>query len=47
MLSETKLTTMWSKMNWMLYEKFSNEKLYPLGTKLSWSHYRELISIKK
>ena len=28
------------------YEIFSDEKLYPLGTKLSWSHYRELITIK-
>ncbi|MBR1385650.1 MAG: DUF1016 family protein [Bacilli bacterium] len=28
------------------YEVFSNEKLNPLGSKLSWSHYRELISIK-
>ena len=28
------------------YEIFSNEKLYPLGTKLSWSHYRELLTIK-
>jgi len=28
------------------YEIFSNEKLYPLGTKLSWSHYRELLVIK-
>ena len=25
---------------------FSNEKLNPLGSKLSWSHYRELITIK-
>ena len=28
------------------YEVFSNEKLYPLGTKLCWSHYRELLTIK-
>ena len=28
------------------YEKFSDEKLYPVGTKLSWSHYRELLTIK-
>lgn len=28
------------------YEIFSDEKLYPLGTKLSWSHYRELLTIK-
>ena len=28
------------------YEIFSNEKLYPMGTKLSWSHYRELLTIK-
>ena len=28
------------------YEVFSNEKLNPLGSKLSWSHYRELITIK-
>ena len=28
------------------YEVFNNEKLNPLGSKLSWSHYRELISIK-
>ena len=24
----------------------SNEKLNPLGSKLSWSHYRELLTIK-
>ena len=28
------------------FEIFSDEKLYPLGTKLSWSHYRELLTIK-
>ena len=28
------------------YEVFSNKKLNPLGSKLSWSHYRELIAIK-
>ena len=28
------------------YEVFSNEKLNPLGSKLCWSHYRELITIK-
>jgi len=28
------------------YEIFSNEKLNPLGSKLSWSHYRELLVIK-
>ena len=28
------------------YEKFNDEKLYPLGTKLCWSHYRELLTIK-
>ena len=28
------------------YEIFSDEKLYTLGTKLSWSHYRELLTIK-
>ena len=28
------------------YEIFCNEKLNPLGSKLSWSHYRELITIK-
>ena len=28
------------------YEVFCNEKLNPLGSKLSWSHYRELITIK-
>mgnify|MGYP003299938167 CR=1 FL=1 len=28
------------------YEKFSNQKLNPLGSKLSWSHYRELLAIK-
>lgn len=28
------------------YEVFSDEKLNPLGSKLSWSHYRELITIK-
>ena len=26
--------------------KFSDEKFNPLGSKLSWSHYRELITIK-
>lgn len=25
------------------YEVFSNEKLNPLGSKLSWSHYSELL----
>lgn len=28
------------------YEVFSDEKLYPLGTKLSWSHFRELLVLK-
>ena len=28
------------------YEMFSDEKLYPLGTKLCWSHYRELLVLK-
>ena len=28
------------------YEIFSDEKLHPLGTKLCWSHYRELLIIK-
>lgn len=28
------------------FEVFSNEKLTPLGSKLSWSHYRELLTIK-
>lgn len=28
------------------YEVFSDEKFNPLGSKLSWSHYRELITIK-
>ena len=28
------------------YEIFSDEKLYPLGTKLSWSHFRELLTVK-
>ena len=28
------------------YEIFSDEKLYPVGAKLSWSHYRELLKIK-
>ena len=28
------------------YEIFSDEKLYPLGTKLSWSHFRELLIVK-
>ena len=28
------------------YEMFRNEKLYPLGTKLNWSHYRELLIVK-
>ena len=29
------------------YEIFSDEKLYPLGTKLSWSHYKRIINNKK
>jgi len=28
------------------YEVFNNEKLNPVGSKLSWSHYRELMVIK-
>ncbi|MBQ2946458.1 MAG: hypothetical protein IJE04_01215 [Bacilli bacterium] len=28
------------------YEKFSKQKLNPVGSKLSWSHYRELLTIK-
>ena len=28
------------------YEVFSNEKLNPLGSKLSWTHYRELLVLK-
>lgn len=28
------------------YEIFSNKKLNPLGSKLSWTHYRELLSLK-
>ena len=28
------------------YEVFSNEKLNPLGSKLSWTHYRELLILK-
>ena len=28
------------------YEVFSNEKLNPLGSKLSWTHYRQLLSLK-
>lgn len=28
------------------YEIFSDEKLNPLGSKLSWSHYRELLVVK-
>jgi len=28
------------------YEIFSNEKLNPLGSKLSWSHFRELLVLK-
>lgn len=28
------------------YEIFSNEKLNPLGSKLSWTHYRELLPLK-
>lgn len=28
------------------YEVFNNEKLNPLGSKLSWSHFRELLIIK-
>ena len=31
---------------WKFFEVFSNEKLNPLGSKLSWSHYRELLTIK-
>ena len=33
---------------WMrkFFEVFSNEKLNPLGSKLSWSHYRELLTSK-
>ena len=28
------------------YEIFNDEKLYPMGTKLCWSHYRELLVVK-
>ena len=28
------------------YELFSKQKLNPLGSKLNWSHYRELLSLK-
>lgn len=28
------------------YEVFNNEKLNPLGSKLSWSHFRELLVVK-
>ena len=28
------------------YEIFSNQKLNPVGSKLSWSHYRELLTLK-
>lgn len=28
------------------YEIFSNEKLNPMGSKLSWSHYREVLVIR-
>ena len=28
------------------FEVFSNEKLNPVGSKLSWSHYRELLTVK-
>lgn len=28
------------------YEIFSDEKLSPVGTKLSWSHYKELLTVK-
>ena len=28
------------------YEIFSNEKLNPMGSKLSWSHYRELLVVR-
>ena len=33
---------------WMrkFYEIFNNEKLNPAGSKLSWSHYRELLVVK-
>ena len=33
---------------WMrkFYEIFNNEKLNPVGSKLSWSHYRELLVVK-
>lgn len=34
----------WNLMNMRkFYEVFSNEKLNPLGSKLSWSHYSELL----
>ncbi len=29
------------------YQKFNNEKRSPLATKLTWSHYIELLSIEK
>lgn len=29
------------------YRMFKDEKWSPLGTKLSWSHYSELLSIKE
>ena len=29
-----------------IYEVFSDEKLNPVGSKLSWSHYRELLVVK-
>ena len=28
------------------YELFYNQKWAPLGAKLSWSHYREILSLK-
>ena len=28
------------------YEKFKNEKLNPLGSKLSWTHFRELLALE-
>ena len=28
------------------FEVFSNEKLNPMGSKLSWSHFRELLVVK-
>ncbi len=43
--SKYKVSTLYKMRKF--YEVFSNEKLYPMGTKLNWSHYRELLVLKK